>query len=158
MLRRSLLACVAMLASTAGFAGAASADTADTATVTFSGSIPGVCRFDNATGSGSLASYSSDYYLLAYPGLGGTMPTLNVTCNAPGSVSIGATTPSASNPVATSVYAGFNNGSYIDSNPVYVEAGSTVPVSVGMYATNQDGGTLPSGNYEYTVTLTAAGN
>lgn len=154
MLRRSLFASALMLASTVGFAGVASADTA---TVTFSGNIGGVCSFDQSNASGTLASYSNDYYLLAYPGLGGTMPTLNVTCNTPGSVSITSTTPSSSNPVSTIVYAGFNNGSYIDNTPVSVPAGTT-PVTVGMYAYSDTNQTLPSGNYQYTLTLTATAN
>ncbi|HYX15457.1 MAG TPA: hypothetical protein VE944_14030 [Nostoc sp.] len=155
MLRRSLFASALMLASTVGFAGVASADTA---TVTFSGSIPGVCTFDNATASGSLATSSSygNQYLFASQGYAGTEASLNVTCNTAGTVSIGQATPSSSNPVATIANVGF--GSYWDTNPISVSAGSTVPVKVSMYAYSQNYGQLPSGNYQYTVTLTAAGN
>jgi hypothetical protein len=157
MLRRSLVASALMLASTVGFAGVASADTA---TVTFSGSIPGACTFDNATASGSLATSSSygNQYLFAYPGIAGTQATLNVTCNTPGTVSMGEVTPSSSNPVATYAYAGFSNGSYIDSTPISVAAGSTVPVTIGMYAYSSSASSLPSGTYQYTVTVTAVGN
>ncbi|HYX15459.1 MAG TPA: hypothetical protein VE944_14040 [Nostoc sp.] len=155
MLHRSLFASVLMLVSTVGFAGVASADTA---TVTFSGSIDGVCTFDNATASGSLATSSSygNQYLFASQGYAGTEATLNVTCNTPGTVSIGQVTPSSSNPVGTIAQAGF--GSYWNSSPISVSAGSTVPVQVSMIAYDQNGGQLPSGNYQYTVTVTAAGN
>ncbi len=166
MLRRSLFASALMLLGTVGFAGVASAETA---TVTFNGSVPGACSFNSATASGSLQQWdvngdgNQNDGLIAWPGYGGTMANISLTCTGAGSLSMGDVVPDASNPASTYAYGGVFDqyGNYLTYNggSTSISAGSTVPLQVGMHAYNQSYGTpLPSGNYKYSVTLTATGN
>ncbi|NHC35924.1 hypothetical protein [Scytonema millei] len=151
--------------------------------IPFNGTVAGSCVFSGTVG-GTLGQVMPKYGWVeasgGIPGMAANLPAgqTMINCNSPAqlstSVPVAVSVPASFNPqkLQSLVYDGINyttaysGGSTFDSGawnkpttPIAIPMGVDVPLQVGMVAgTRSFTSDVPSGTYEYTVTLTATPN
>ncbi|RCJ28299.1 hypothetical protein A6S26_12265 [Nostoc sp. ATCC 43529] len=154
MIRRSLLTAALIIVGSAALAPKTMAQTAD---VPFTGSVAGVCNFDQITPGKLGLNQVTNPTALAGGFPGGAFGKVFVSCNQGARVSISKPQQTGGPSFTPSYSVGIINSPFgsTDSqigNSVLLPSGSGLPLDIDMIV--DKGSTLVPGNYSYITTLT----